>query len=293
MLKVDKIKALEIEGILENKVFEEVKPKVEELQIIGSLTKEDANSIGVVGSRKMSFYGKRVCEKFVSVLSMYGFTIVSGAMYGVDMCAHDSALKSGGRTLAVLGVGIRSFVKKKYSKALVNEITSNAKGAIISEFEPDFDGSVWSFPKRNRIVAALSRSVLVIEASKTSGSLITVDFANDLGKDIFVVPGSIFDDNSEGKHKLIKDGAILVETPYDILDYYGIARQKEKLNKIAFENENEKKVYLILKQENGGYDIDTLSYLSGIDFLELTKIISKFEVGNIISVGLDNNIVLR
>ncbi len=189
------------------------------LYVLGEFIESDLNALAVVGSRQASEYGKKVCEMFVSEIAASGITIVSGAMYGIDMCAHKSALSVGGRTIAVLAYGFNYVNRFNYAKHVVKEILDTKKGVVVSELKVGEPAKSWSFPRRNRIIAGLSKAVLVIEAGSHSGSLITTDHALNQGKEVFVVPGSIFHPNSKGKHKLIKEGATLIDSPKEIIRY--------------------------------------------------------------------------
>ncbi len=174
--------------------------------------------LAVVGSRRMSTYGKRVSESLVFEIAARGVTIVSGFMYGIDMTAHKSAIAAGGRTIAVLAYGI----KKKpadYLSNMYQEIIDSG-GLVISELGEDEPPKKWSFPKRNRIIAGLSQAVLVVEAAENSGSLITAEFAKSFGRRVFAVPGPIDLNGSKGTLKLIAEGAEMVRSSQDVLRFF-------------------------------------------------------------------------
>lgn len=177
------------------------------------------NCLAVVGSRRMTTYGKQVTAKLVSEISMAGVTVISGFMYGIDAAAHKAAVDSGGRTVAVMPCGI-DLVHPWHQKSLYNEILSN-NGLIISEFSGSFPPATWTYPKRNRIVAGLSRATLVIEAGKKSGSLITANLAKSYKRRLLAVPGPITSTNSEGIFQLIREGAEIAISPQDVLKIYG------------------------------------------------------------------------
>ncbi|MEK7503613.1 MAG: DNA-processing protein DprA [Patescibacteria group bacterium] len=176
------------------------------------------NCLAVVGSRHMTTYGKQVVEKIVSEVAAAGITIVSGFMYGVDAEAHKTALQVGGRTIAVMPCGI-DLIHPEYQQDLYAEILDN-KGLIISEYEGSTQPVLWTYPRRNRIVAGLSKAALIIEAGEKSGSLITAEFAKKYKRKVFVVPGPITSENSKGIMQLIKEGAEAVSSAQDILKYY-------------------------------------------------------------------------
>ena len=176
------------------------------------------NCLAVVGSRRMTSYGKQVVERFITEIAMAGITIISGFMYGIDAAAHRAALRAGGRTIAVMPCGI-DIISPEYQKDLYVEILNN-NGLIVSEFGKDLGPALWTYPKRNRIVAGLSQACLVVEAGEKSGSLITADFAKKYKRKLFAVPGPITSENSKGTLQLIKEGAEMAISAKDVLRYY-------------------------------------------------------------------------
>ena len=183
------------------------------LYVKGDLKKEDEIAVAVVGSRFASHYGKLVTERICQDMALKGVTVVSGIARGIDTSAHRGALSVQGRTIAVLGCGIDVNYPVENRK-LREEITSN--GALVSEFRMSTPPASSHFPVRNRIISGLSLGVVVIEASHRSGSLITARLALEQGREVFAVPGSIDSLRSRGTHKLIKEGAKLVEDAQDI-----------------------------------------------------------------------------
>ncbi len=188
------------------------------LYVKGEVKETDRLSVGIVGSRMASDYGKRVTREFVSELGKAGFTIVSGLAKGIDAEAHRTALKVGVRTLAVLGCGI-DVVYPEENRKLFSEIPSS--GAIISEFPFGTPPSKENFPQRNRIIAGLSLGIVVIEAAERSGALITARLAIEEGREVFAVPGPITSPLSCGTNKLIKDGAKLTDSSSEIIEELG------------------------------------------------------------------------
>ncbi|MCK4520794.1 DNA-processing protein DprA [Candidatus Parcubacteria bacterium] len=176
------------------------------------------NCLAVVGSRRMTVYGRQVVERFITEIAMAGITIVSGFMYGIDAGAHRAALRAGGRTIAVMPCGI-DIISPEYQKDLYFEILNN-NGLIVSEFEKDLAPALWTYPKRNRIVAGLSQACLVVEAGEKSGSLITARLANKYKRKLFAVPGPVTSENSKGTLQLIKEGAQMAISAKDVLRYY-------------------------------------------------------------------------
>jgi DNA processing protein len=180
----------------------------------GALEPEDVLAIAIVGSRRATPYGLQAAARLAGDLAARGVTIVSGLARGIDAAAHRAALDAGGRTLAVLGCGIDIVYPPEHAR-LADAIA--ARGALLTQFPPGTAPLPYHFPARNRTLAALSLGVLVVEAAAKSGSLSTAGFAGDLGREVFAVPGKITAPNSAGVHRLLKDGARLVEDWTDIV----------------------------------------------------------------------------
>lgn len=175
------------------------------------------NNIAMIGSRDCSSYGERVAKDFAYNLAKEDICIVSGLAKGIDSFSHIGALNAKGKTIAVLGSGLDNIYPKENIK-LVEEIINN-NGLVISEYPLGTKPLKYHFPARNRIISGLSDSVLVVEARKNSGTNITVDFALEQGKDVFVIPGNIYSKTSDGTNFLITEGAIPVLNYKDILRY--------------------------------------------------------------------------
>lgn len=187
------------------------------LYVKGTVEPEDAQAVTLVGMRKCSLYGQEQAERLAGGLARAGFTIVSGLARGIDSAAHRGALAAGGRTLAVLGNGL-GMVYPPENARLAQAVVE--RGALLSEFPMTVAPSPENFPRRNRILAALSLGTVVIEAGQRSGSLITARLAAELGKDVFAVPNRVDAPGAAGVHALIRDGAKLVESVTDILDEF-------------------------------------------------------------------------
>lgn len=203
------------------------------LYIKGELKEQDKFSIAIVGSRRASFYGLSSAEKFAGDLSNLSFTIVSGMARGIDTYAHKGALGQGGRTIAVMGSGFNHIYPIE-NKELAEEISSN--GAVISEFPVDSRPLPQNFPCRNRVISGLSLGVVVVEAARNSGALITADFALEQGREVFALPGKIDSSTSFGTNSLIKQGAKLVSNIEDIIEELNI----KSTSNIAFFNQSDK-----------------------------------------------------
>ncbi len=197
---------------------------------IKGLLPDTSSAVGVVGSRKSTSYGLKVAITFAQDLALAGLTIVSGGARGIDTAAHKGALKADGKTIAVLGCGID--VTYPYENAdLFKQIAE--KGAIITEFPPGTEPRAKNFPARNRIISGLSQGILVVEAARKSGAMITAEFAMDEGREVYSIPGSIFSPTSMGTNSLIKQGAKLVQRPEDILEDFHLLltqNQEEKVD---------------------------------------------------------------
>ncbi|MCL2648559.1 MAG: DNA-processing protein DprA [Phycisphaerales bacterium] len=194
------------------------------LYVRGQILPSDALALGIVGARQCSLYGREQAHRFAAQLAQAGLTIVSGGARGIDTAAHNGALQVKGRTLVIQGCGLRHTYPPE-NKALYQRIVGENAGAIISELPLDAPPAAENFPPRNRIIAALSLGILVVEANLRSGSLITARLAAaDYGREVFAIPGSITSSASAGTHHLIKSAtAHLVDSPEDILQNLGEA----------------------------------------------------------------------
>ncbi|MBP9127187.1 MAG: DNA-processing protein DprA [Elusimicrobia bacterium] len=185
------------------------------LYVRGVLKHSDSIGVALVGSRRSTAYGVAAAERLGRELAQVGVTVVSGLARGIDGAAHSAALKAGGRTVGILGSGFERFYPPEHRR-LSDQMAE--KGAVITEFPLTAGPDAGHFPRRNRLIAALSVGTVVVEAYERSGALITAGLAAELGRDVFAVPGSIFSPVSRGPHRLIKNGAKPVESAMDILD---------------------------------------------------------------------------
>lgn len=186
------------------------------LYVRGEIERTDRNSIAIVGTRHPSFYGLTQAKRFSKALALGGLTVVSGLARGIDQAAHEAAIEvSFGRTLAVLGSGLDVIYPRENEK-LFERIA--AQGAVLSEYPLGTPPLPENFPRRNRILSGLSYGVLVVEAHSRSGSLITAHQAVEQGREVFALPGPVDQLTSHGTHRLLKEGACLVEGPEDILE---------------------------------------------------------------------------
>lgn len=184
------------------------------LYVRGTLGDEPA--VAIVGSRRMDAYGREAAECFAERLAAAGVVVVSGFARGIDAAAHRAALTAhGGRTVAVLGCGVDVDYPRR-QRDLASAIAE--RGALLSEFPFGAEPRPWHFPIRNRVIAALAWATLVVQATPRSGSLITAHHALELGRDVYAVPGRIFDERSLGTNHLLADGALVARTPEDLLE---------------------------------------------------------------------------
>jgi DNA processing protein len=186
----------------------------EVLAVVGDLVPGDALAVAVVGSRYPTPYGEQMASSLAGDLARRGITIVSGLARGIDIAAHRGALRAGGRTIAVLGSGIDVMYPPEH-EADARAIAR--RGAVLSQFPAGAPPLPGHFPARNRVIAGLSLAVVIVEAAERSGSLITAGMAGDLGREVMAVPGRATSRESRGAHRLIKDGAALVEGWEDVV----------------------------------------------------------------------------
>jgi DNA processing protein len=194
------------------------------LYIKGRLDLLQSRAVAIVGSRSASPQGIEDARRFAHALSSAGLAVVSGLALGIDGGAHQGALKARGGTIAVIGTGA-DLVYPSLHHALAHEIATN--GTIVSEWPLGTPARQANFPQRNRLIAGLVGGVLIVEAAMRSGSLITARLANEMGRDVFAIPGSIHAPLSRGCHRMIKQGAKLVETPEEILEEFGFVPVRE------------------------------------------------------------------
>jgi len=239
------------------------------------------NCLAVVGSRHLTFYGRKSTEQLVTQAAAVGITIVSGFMYGGDEAAHSATVKCGGRTIAVMPCGI-DVIHPPQHKKLYQEILEN-NGLIISEYEGDFLPQQWSYVQRDRIVAGLSKAVLVTEAALNSGSLITAGYAKKYGRKIFALPGQITSELSRGTLKLIKEGAEPVSEAEDIIKYFKIlVNPVKKIAKaeVGKESTLEEKIVAQLRRE--AMKADDIARLFAVPVAQIGTTLSLMQLKGII-----------
>ncbi|MCX7857407.1 MAG: DNA-processing protein DprA [Deltaproteobacteria bacterium] len=234
------------------------------------------NTIGIVGSRRASYEGMNMAEKIGETLSSVGITVVSGLARGIDAAAHKGALMGKGGTVAVLGCGI-DICYPSENRWLYNRISE--QGLILSEYAPGEPPLAHHFPERNRIIAGISKAILVVEASKKSGALITASLALDYGRDVMAIPGSVFDDAYAGTNSLIKEGARLVDSVEDILEFSFPNIKPERKDSSGLEKE-ELIVYSIIK--NTRVHVEEIISKSRMDSSKVLAILTKLEMKGLV-----------
>jgi len=205
-------------------LLREIPDAPEKVYYRGVLSPRGTKCLAVVGSRNYTNYGKQAVESLIGGLRGHPISIISGLALGIDGLAHRAAHDASLYTLAVPGSGIDDSVLYPHRHRALASAILEAGGGLLSEFEPTFKATTWSFPQRNRIMAGLAHAVLVIEATQKSGTLITSRLATDYNRDVLTVPGSIFSEHSYGPHMLIRLGATPVSRSEDILEALGIEK---------------------------------------------------------------------
>jgi len=227
-------------------LLREIPDPPEILWISGTLPSiEGKKLLTVVGSRSYTSYGKQACEHLVRSLARYPVVIVSGLALGIDALAHKSALEADIPTIAVPGSGLGSKVLYPRSNHSLAKTIVERGGALVSEYEPSQEASPWTFPKRNRLMAGMSHATLVIEASRKSGTLITARLATEYNRDVLAVPGSIFNERSEGPNFLLHSGAVPITNTGDLHAALGFTAKETVRPELT---ESEEAVYELLAQ---------------------------------------------
>lgn len=238
-----------------------------------------SDRVGIVGTRRATEYGRQISYALGSGCASRGTAVISGGAYGIDGKAHEGACDAGGQTFAVFGTGIDVYFPSVHAE-LFRRI--RAHGALISEFPLGTGGSAWHFPRRNRIVAALSRKLVVVEAPHKSGAMITARMALELGVEIWAVPGRIGEKNSEGPNRLIYDGAYpLIDTDMFFGVQYGECSSAcgtcDNNAKTAPKLPDEEASVLLSIKEEGGMTVDNIALkvkMSAAEVLKITAVLS-------------------
>lgn len=252
------------------------------LYVLGRIEPGDSRAISVVGTRHTTIYGRETCERLSFQLAKAGFAVISGLARGIDTAAHRGALKSGGRTLAVLG-GALDCIYPVENEGLAREIAGH--GAVLSEFPLGRQPDRTTFPMRNRIISGMSMGVLVVEAGLSSGAMITVTQALDQGRSVFAVPGRIDSPASKGCHQLIKTGARLVESVDDILEEFEFLippgdrpPKSAQAEGAPHVNLSPEEALVTRALEDGEMDLDTLTRATGLDAAHISVLALSLEM---------------
>lgn len=246
----------------------------------------DEPMIAVVGSRKADSYGRDVAHMLAYEIANCGITVVSGMARGIDSFAHSGAINAGGRTAAITGCGLDTVYPPENKKmSTVIERT----GVLISEYPPGMSPLPPNFIARNRIISGLSSGVLIVQAGRKSGSLITANYALEQGREVFAVPGNITSRNSAGTNALIRDGAKIVTHISDILEElgpafagYGAEESDEKFKKTNYPNLSKEEKMIVNCLESGRMSLDMLSDETGIKITELNRLLLFLEMKGLI-----------
>ena len=282
---------IELENKLYPKILKNIKKTPKKLYINGNLDILNSNCIAIVGSRKNTKYGEKWCKKFAQEFIKYNLTIVSGMALGIDKIAHKTAIRNGGKTIAVLPSGLENIYPEE-NLELYNEIILNG-GCVISEYEPKIKASSKKFLERNRIVSGLSLGTVVIEAAYRSGTSVTAKIAKEQGRDVFCIPGSLDNPKSIGTNNLIKEFAKIVTSPKDVINNYNFLHKIEvNSNTLVKEQipEEYKKIYSLITDIP--ININDIAKKSLLELREVSSKLTMLELDGKV-VKLPGNMYIR
>lgn len=261
------------------------------LYLRGHLAPEDDWAIAIVGTRKMSAYGRQVAEEVAGLLASHGVTVISGLARGIDGVAHRSALRHNGRTVAVLGSGVDTIYPPEH-RHLAAQIIEH--GALLSEYPPGTRAEAINFPPRNRIIAGMSIATVVIEAGRKSGALITAAFAAEQGRDVFAVPGSIYAEQSRGTNWLLAQGARPLTAAEDVLEALdvGLLPQRRSARRTLPTTPEEERLLATLGDTP--LHVDEISAQLGLPVSEVTATLTLMELKGLVqAVGGMQYVIAR
>jgi DNA processing protein len=264
------------------------------LYLCGTFTENDRRyALGIVGTRRMTAYGRQVTEHFAGDLARSEVTVVSGLALGVDTVAHTTALDMGGRTIAVLASGLDVIYPAKNFQ-LARRIVESGQGALLTSFPLGVNPEPGNFPARNHIIAGLSLGVLVTEAPQQSGALITANLALGQGREVFAVPGSIFSAGGAGVNKLIQDGAHLVTGVHDIVDSLNIYMIPQQIEAQAILPDNAEEHALLALLSHEARHIDELTRTSALPANTVAATLTMMELkGMVKQIGSMHYVLAR
>lgn len=261
------------------------------LYIRGEYLPDDLFAVAIVGTRRVTPYGRQITEELSAFLAANGITVISGLARGVDAIAHQSTLKAGGRSIGVLGSGVDKIYPPEH-RGLAEQMIKH--GAIISDYAPGTPPDASNFPPRNRIISGLSLAVVVIEAGETSGALITAEFAAEQGREIFAVPGSILAPQSKGTNKLIQNGALPLLSVNDLMQALDLTRvgEHKAARKIIPADETEARLMNVLGSEP--LHVDEIRNQSELPIEKVSAALALMELkGMVRQVGGMNYVAVR
>lgn len=249
------------------------------LYIRGEILPEDEMAVAVVGTRRITAYGRQVTDELASALARHQITVVSGLARGTDAAAHQAALRAGGRTIAVLGSGVDRIYPPEHRR-LAEEIAES--GAVISDYPPGTAPESANFPPRNRIISGLSLATVVVEAGETSGALITATFAAEQGREVLAVPGLITAPSSKGTNRLINNGARPLLSPEDVLEAINIHQSNTQRIARRLLPADETEARLLGVMGEGSMVVDEISFLSGLPIDKVSATLAMMELKGLI-----------
>lgn len=267
-----------------SKLLAQIADPPKQLYCRGNLELLNSECIAVVGTRKLTPYGKESAQYITRGLATAGFTIVSGLAMGIDAVAHQATLDAGGRTIAVLGGGVSDKnIGPRTNFPLAQNILKN-NGLLVSEYSDQQSIRAFNFAVRDRIISGLSKGVVIIEADRDSGSLITAKCALDQNRDVFAVPGNIFSNKSAGSNDLIKSGAKLIASARDITDEYGYNLNLFDKNRpnISTRNPVHKSIIDILEDKGESSVDEIINYLTSTSTSDILSSLSVLEINGLI-----------
>jgi DNA processing protein len=251
------------------------------LYVRGELTPADEVAVAIVGTRRVTPYGREVAHQLASGLAAAGVTVVSGLALGVDTVAHRAALEAGGRTLAVLGSGV-DVIYPPQNRDLAAQIGAEGRGALLSDYALGATPEAANFPPRNRIISGLARGVVIVEADTKSGAMITAGFALDQGREVFAVPGSILSRHSDGPNGLLKQGATPVTGVDDILATLDLTQAGVQQEARVQLPANATEGLLLQILTNGPLHVDEIGRTSGLPIHEVSSTLTLMELKGLV-----------
>ncbi len=259
------------------------------LYLRGSLTPADEWAVAVVGTRRATVYGKEAARHIAGELARTGVTVISGLARGIDSVAHRAALEAGGRTIAVLGSGV-DVVYPAENRRLMQRVIE--QGAVLSEYALGTPPEGSNFPPRNRVISGLSLGVVIVEAGERSGALITADYAAEQGRDVFAVPGNMFNRASKGCNRLIQQGAKLVLGVEDVLEELNLTMVVQQLELQAIVPENETESRLLSFLSSDPLHVDEIVRRTALPISEVSSTLALMELKGMVRQVSGMNYVL-